>query len=178
MCLVMPQICYNFVAISCSAFLKNNELRVSFFVCLSQYWMYTAVKKGGNGIFRLKTFGGFGTFAYLCTENQIAMGSEMFKRKIYSKMLAWKDERNGRTALLLSSMKCSSRYQVASVLGDSERKNLMGVLADMKDSMVVNFAYHANDPNVGLSLHSDESFYKMYMGDTGLFITLAFWDMG
>ncbi len=140
--------------------------------------MYTAVKKGGNGIFRLKTFGGFGTFAYLCTENQIAMGSEMFKRKIYSKMLAWKDERNGRTALLLSSMKCSSRYQVASVLGDSERKNLMGVLADMKDSMVVNFAYHANDPNVGLSLHSDESFYKMYMGDTGLFITLAFWDMG
>ena len=52
----------------------------------------------------------------------------------------------------------------------------MGVLADMKDSMVVNFAYHANDPNVGFSLHSDEDYYKMFVGDTGLFVTLAFWD--
>ena len=52
----------------------------------------------------------------------------------------------------------------------------MGVLADMKDSMVVNFAYHANDSNVGFSLHSDEDYYKMFVGDTGLFVTLAFWD--
>lgn len=72
--------------------------------------------------------------------------------------------------------KNASRYQVGSVLSDSERKNLNEVLMDMKDSMVVNFAYHANDPNVGLSLNSNEEQYKMFVGDTGLFITLAFWD--
>lgn len=72
--------------------------------------------------------------------------------------------------------KNSSRYQVSSVLSDSERKNLHAVITDMKDSMVVNFAYHANSPSVGFSLHSDEEQYKMFVGDTGLFITLAFWD--
>ena len=72
--------------------------------------------------------------------------------------------------------KNASRYQVGSVLSDSERKNIIEVLRAMKDSMVVNFSYHANDPHVGLALNSDEDRYKMFVGDTGLFITLAFWD--
>ena len=72
--------------------------------------------------------------------------------------------------------KNASRYQVGSVLSDSERKNIVEVLRAMKDSMVVNFSYHANDPHVGLALNSDEERYKMFVGDTGLFITLAFWD--
>ena len=72
--------------------------------------------------------------------------------------------------------KNASRYQVSSVLSDSERKNLSEVLKAMKDSMVVNFSYHSNDPNVGFSLNSDKDQYKMFVGDTGLFITLAFWD--
>jgi len=46
----------------------------------------------------------------------------------------------------------------------------------MKDSMVVNFCYHCNDPNVGFSLNSDTGRYRMFVGDTGLFVTLAFWD--
>lgn len=90
-----------------------------------------------------------------------------------------KIDKTGRAAKLFENIpselnKNSARYQVASVLDDAGRKNLMGVLADMKDSMVVNFAYHANDPNVGFSLHSDEDYYKMFVGDTGLFVTLAF----
>lgn len=72
--------------------------------------------------------------------------------------------------------KNSSRFQAGSVLTDSERKNLSDVLLAMKESMVVNFAYHANDPSVGLPLNSTSELYKMYMADTGLFITLAFWD--
>lgn len=72
--------------------------------------------------------------------------------------------------------KNASRYQVGSVLSDSERKNLSEILKAMKDSMVVNFSYHANDPNVGFSLNSDKDQYKMFVGDTGLFVTLAFWD--
>lgn len=37
-------------------------------------------------------------------------------------------------------------------------------------------AYHANDPGVGMSLSMDVAKYKMYVADTGLFITLAFKD--
>lgn len=45
-----------------------------------------------------------------------------------------------------------------------------------EDSKTVLFAYHANDPNIGMALHRDTSKFKMFCADTGLFITLAFWD--
>ena len=71
----------------------------------------------------------------------------------------------------------AARYQVVSVLGRSQNKDEMEeIIQDMEDSMAVNFSYHANDPSVGLSLHANMSQYKMFVGDTGLFITLAFWD--
>ena len=73
--------------------------------------------------------------------------------------------------------KNASRYQVSSVLGRSaETTDMDELLEDMEDSLCVNFAYHANNPSVGLALHKDRSQYKMFVGDTGLFITLAFWD--
>ena len=37
-------------------------------------------------------------------------------------------------------------------------------------------AYHVNDPEVGMGQFKDFSRYKMFMADTGLFVTLAFWD--
>ena len=88
---------------------------------------------------------------------------------------------SGRASQLFQAIpselsKSASRYQVSSVLSDSERKNLSEVLKAMEDSMVVNFSYHSNDPNVGFSLNSNKDQYKMFVGDTGLFITLAFWD--
>jgi hypothetical protein len=88
---------------------------------------------------------------------------------------------SGRAARLFQAIpselnKNASRYQVGSVLSDSERKNLDEVLEKMRDSMTVNFAYHSDDPNVGLSLNCDMEQYKMFVGDTGLFVTLAFWD--
>jgi hypothetical protein len=46
----------------------------------------------------------------------------------------------------------------------------------MSDSMTTNVAYHSNDPNVGLALSKDNDRFKMYVSDTGLFITLAFKD--
>ena len=64
-----------------------------------------------------------------------------------------------------------------SVLGRStENTDMDELLEDMEDSLCVNFAYHANNPSVGLALHKDKDQYKMFVGDTGLFITLAFWD--
>lgn len=81
------------------------------------------------------------------------------------------------TAIPSELTKNSSRYQITSVLGRSEGKDKIDeLLRDLEDSLTVNFAHHANDPNVGLPLNTDYSQYKMFVGDTGLFITLAFWD--
>ncbi len=46
----------------------------------------------------------------------------------------------------------------------------------MESSMAINIAYHVNDPNVGMPLTMDTANYKMYIGDTGLFVTMLFWD--
>ena len=72
--------------------------------------------------------------------------------------------------------KNASRYQISSVIEQGKQDRVEELVQDMADSQVVLFAHHANDPNVGLSLHEDSSQYKMFMNDTGLFITLAFRD--
>lgn len=70
----------------------------------------------------------------------------------------------------------SNRYKPYSVLGSVESDTLQGLLREMEDSKTVMFAYHANDPNVGMSLHQNSSRFKLFCADTGLFVTLAFWD--
>lgn len=72
--------------------------------------------------------------------------------------------------------KNASRYQISSVIEQGKQERVEQLLQDMEDSHVVIFSHHANDPNVGLSMHEDYNQYKMYLNDTGLFITLAFWD--
>ncbi len=70
----------------------------------------------------------------------------------------------------------SSRYKPYSVLGNLESEKLQGLFREMEDSKTVLFAFHANDPNVGMALHKDVSKFKLFCADTGLFVTLAFWD--
>lgn len=69
-----------------------------------------------------------------------------------------------------------SRFQPTPVVGNIGSEKLGDLLMNLEDSKTVNIAYHANDPNVGLSLNTDTTRYKLYVGDTGLFVTLAFWD--
>lgn len=69
----------------------------------------------------------------------------------------------------------ANRYMAWSATG-TRNADLSEIISEMKESMVVNLSFHANDPNVGLALHQSTDRYKMYVGDTGLFITLAFWD--
>lgn len=69
-----------------------------------------------------------------------------------------------------------TRYQVHTATEGIRLDRLREQIYDMQDSMVVNIAYHANDPNVGMALHRASDRFKMYICDTGLFITLAFWD--
>ena len=73
--------------------------------------------------------------------------------------------------------KNASRYKIGSAI-ERKNSNIDTIIADMEDSMVVTLAYHADDPNVGFGLSKDFTRYKIFMGDTGLFVTLAFWDKG
>lgn len=92
-----------------------------------------------------------------------------------------KIDSTGKASLMFSAIpseltKNASRYQVSSVIPNEKQNRVLGIIADMKDSLTVNLAYHANDPSAGISLHEDISKYKMFLGDTGLFTTLAFID--
>ena len=70
----------------------------------------------------------------------------------------------------------ASRYQLSSVIESGKMSKVEEIIQDMEDSQVVMVAHHSNDPNVGMPLHEDSDRYKMYLNDTGLFITLAFRD--
>lgn len=70
----------------------------------------------------------------------------------------------------------TNRYKPFSVLGNVENGKLMEFMKDLEDSKTTLFAYHSNDPNVGMALSKDISKFKIFCADTGLFVTLAFWD--
>ena len=88
---------------------------------------------------------------------------------------------SGRASKLFNGIpaelnKNASRYQIGSVVDSGRKETIAEIIADMEDSMTINVAYHANDPNVGMALHKDTNCYKMFLADTGLFVTLAFKD--
>lgn len=71
----------------------------------------------------------------------------------------------------------ASRYQITSAIGDNaDSEKVFQLISELRESHTINMAYHANDPGVGMSLSMDVAKYKMYVADTGLFITLAFKD--
>lgn len=70
----------------------------------------------------------------------------------------------------------SCRYHVSSVLTNKRAEQILESLAELKDSKTVLMAYHANDPNVGMSANKDLTRFKLYAADTGLFTALAFKD--
>ncbi|MDR2424609.1 MAG: AAA family ATPase, partial [Prevotellaceae bacterium] len=92
-----------------------------------------------------------------------------------------KIDSRGRISLLFKAIpselnRNSSRYSVGKVIDGARLDRMYEMIADMIDSMTVNLAYHANDPAAGMALHKDMRRYKLYAGDTGLFVTLAFFD--
>ena len=70
----------------------------------------------------------------------------------------------------------SNRYKPYAVLGEVDEAKMLEFLKDLEDSKTTLFSYHSNDPNVGMSLTKDISKFKVFCADTGLFVTLAFWD--
>lgn len=69
-----------------------------------------------------------------------------------------------------------SRFQPNSIVKNAPTDKMEEMLVALEDSKTVNFAYHADDPNVGMELNKDEARFKLFLSDTGLFITMAFWD--
>ena len=87
----------------------------------------------------------------------------------------------GQTSMLFHAIPAqlnsnASRYQVSSVIEGSRVDRLTEQISILKDSMTTNIAYHANDPSAGLALHISTEQFKLFCADTGLFVTLAFWD--
>ena len=92
-----------------------------------------------------------------------------------------KIDSSGRLAMMFEAIpsqlnKNKTSYKIQSVIGSYTKSDeyLLSLISELNDSKVVNIAYHSNDPRVDLSATKDLSTYKVYMGDTGLFVTLLF----
>lgn len=119
--------------------------------------------------------------AYLSTNNMQSVDET--KREIIE---LYKDDFNkidgtGRAAHLFNAIPAqlssnAGRYQISSVLENQDAVRVAEVVSDMADSMTISLAHHVNDPQVGLPMTKNLYRYKMYVVDTGLFVTLAFWD--
>ena len=70
----------------------------------------------------------------------------------------------------------SNRFKPYGILGDVDEDKIMELLKNLEDSKTTLFSFHSNEPNVGMSLTRDISKFKVFCADTGLFVTLAFWD--
>lgn len=94
-----------------------------------------------------------------------------------------KIDSTGRLAMLFEAIpsqlnKNSKGFQTKKILNSYKTTDttILGLISELKDSKAISVAYHANDPDVGLSAYKDLNQFKLYMMDTGLFVTLQFKD--
>lgn len=118
---------------------------------------------------------------YLQTKNLRAVDAA--KRKIIELYMEdfRKLDKNGKIGRLFRAIPSMlarnvSRFHPTSVLRGIPSEKMEDMLIALDESKAVNFCYHVSDPQVGLPLSEDRSRYKLYVGDTGLMVTLAFWD--
>lgn len=69
-----------------------------------------------------------------------------------------------------------ARYRTSSVVGRTDEDRMSTLLSELEQSRTVQFCHNCMDPSVGLPLTKDFTRYKIYCADTGLFVTLAYWD--
>ena len=119
--------------------------------------------------------------AYLDTNNLRTV--DEVKRKIillYREDFA-KTDKTGKVSNLFMSVPAAlsrnaSRYVPSSVIGNVADDKMSELLMNLEDSKTVNIAHHADDPNIGLPVSANYDKFKIFLADTGLFVTLAFWD--
>lgn len=70
----------------------------------------------------------------------------------------------------------TSRYMLYPVIGETTERKADSLISELAASMTVSMCYHTADPSNGLAMDFDKDYFKIYLADTGLFITLAFWE--
>lgn len=70
----------------------------------------------------------------------------------------------------------AKRYSLSKTLGRRKNEKDDSLIYDLIDSKTVIASYNSTDPRVSLYLTKDLSSYKLYIADTGLFVTLMFID--
>lgn len=88
---------------------------------------------------------------------------------------------SGRASLIFKNIPAqlssnASRYMISSAIGSRRTENTDAIISEMVESRTINISYHCTDPNIGLSLHKSLDAFKIFMADTGLFVTLCFLD--
>ena len=68
-----------------------------------------------------------------------------------------------------------NRYRISAAAGRKSSRDAE-LLFDLVDSRTVLISYNTTDPRVSLPLTKDPDSYKLYLADTGLFVTLMFMD--
>lgn len=66
-----------------------------------------------------------------------------------------------------------SRFQPHSEI-ETDSGSMHELLSELKESKTVNMCYHTTDPGPMLATYYDRRRFKLFVGDTGLFVTLAF----
>lgn len=87
----------------------------------------------------------------------------------------------GRLAMLFDAIpaqlnKNASRFQAGTILSGEKSDKILELIEELKDSKTVLVSYNTNDPNAGMANTRDLSKFKLFLSDTGLFVTLMFKD--
>lgn len=88
---------------------------------------------------------------------------------------------SGRISALYHSIpaqlaKDSKKYRITAAIGKKNNSKTEELLYELIDSKTVLPCYNSTDPRVSLTDTKDFDSYKLYLSDTGLFITLMFID--
>lgn len=70
----------------------------------------------------------------------------------------------------------AARFQMEAAIPGTRRDRASELIANMADSYNILLAYHANNPDIGMALTKNLDYYKMFLLDTGLFVTLIYKD--
>ena len=74
--------------------------------------------------------------------------------------------------------KKEKKYRLSAISKSARMREYEDAFVWLNDAMITNPCFNSTDPNVGLSLNLDVTTHKLYMGDTGLLVTHAFWNDG
>ena len=72
--------------------------------------------------------------------------------------------------------KKEKKYKLSQISKNARFRSYEDSFVWLNEAMITNSCYNATDPNVGLALSADHATCKCYMADTGLLVTMAFWE--